>query len=322
MDLSFLNNINGIEIKPNARLAEYTTFRVGGTCPAIIICRKPEQIIQAITALVNKGIEFIIIGGGSNILVSDKGIRQIVIQYLSSPSIIKKEGNELIISAGSILDDVCQFAAEKGLTGINFLSGIPGTIGGAIVGNAGAFGKQIGDAVKSVFVIDSSASCKTIYMDELKFGYRDSIFKKNNGLIIISVRLSLKAYDKKYLQEEREQILKLRMERHPDIKKTPCAGCFFKNIPTRNNESKKESAGKLIEKAGARKLDSGKAGLFEKHANIIINPDAKASAQEIFDLSEKIHGLVKEKFGIELIREVRLIGHFKGMPAGVNNPIW
>jgi len=208
------------------------------------------------------------------------------------------------------------------LAGINFLSGIPGTIGGAVVGNAGAFGKQIADAVKSVSVIDSSASCKTIYADELKFGYRDSVFKKDNAPIILSIHLSLKPYDKRYLQEERNQILKIRAERHPDIKQTPCAGCFFKNIPPKDGQSKRESAGKLIEEAGARKLDSGKACLFEKHANIIINPEAKASAQDIFDLSEKIRKLVKKKFEIELIREVRLIGRFKGMPDGINNPIW
>jgi UDP-N-acetylmuramate dehydrogenase len=315
MNPSIVKNF-GIPYLQNALMADYTTFRLGGTCRGMFFCNNIQKICQAVKFCRDQALPFIVIGGGSNIVVSDEGIDAYVIRYVSEDESYEAEGNLIKASACLCTDRLAEIAAKKGLAGINYLSGIPGTIGGAVVGNAGAFGKQIGDVVNSVTFIDSNNNLSVIPASLLQFSYRWSSLKEKDS-IVVSVELNLKPADPAFLLKEREEILLLRKEKHPDWRDIPCAGSFFRNIEPSSNAGQRRSAGWFLEQAGARTVSINQAQVYEKHANILIKgPDTKA--QDIFDLSTEIAKMVKDKFGIELIREVRFAGTFKGMPETKN----
>ncbi|OGX19291.1 MAG: UDP-N-acetylenolpyruvoylglucosamine reductase [Omnitrophica WOR_2 bacterium GWC2_45_7] len=229
-------------------------------------------------------------------------------------------GHDLIVSGSTQLDHLVLAAIQRGLEGLNFASGIPGTVGGAVVGNAGAFGKQVGDVVKSVTLLTRSGLQKDVPSRELKFSYRNSILK-STGDIVLSVEFSLHPSDKMNLNTERNGILEARRQKHPDLVITPCAGSFFRNIEPTSLAQRRQAAGWFLEQAGGKALRVGGACIFDKHANIIIKENG-ACAQDVFALSELMAGLVKEKFNLELIREVRLVGKFKGMPEDIQDILW
>lgn len=319
MDLAVLANFD-IDVKHQASLSDFTTFRLGGNCPALLSCQTPKQIEKAIQSCVEQNIKFILMGGGSNLVVSDDGINCHVIRYVSEVPLIERQGNDLVVSASTSLDALAQYAAEEGLQGINCTTGIPGTVGGAIVGNAGAFGKQIGDVVKHVHVIDTSGTKKELKCSELGFVYRHSILKETDD-IVVSVHLSLTPGDRALLLKEREDILSIRRAKHPDLTKTPCAGSFFRNVEPTSSAGKRQAAGWFLDQAGGKDLISGGAQIFPKHANIIIKSQ-DCRAQDVYDLSKQMAGLVKDKFDLDLIREVRFVGKFDGMPSDVADMIW
>ena len=153
---------SGIRLEANAPLEKLTTFKLGGPAKGIIHCETPSQLELAVKTLVEKNFKFILIGGGSNLVVSDAGLPCFVIRYFSQKPLIEQSGNEIIVSGSTILDDLAQFCLEHSLEGLNFISGIPGSVGGAIVGNAGAFGKQVGDILKEVTLL-SLAGEKKLY---------------------------------------------------------------------------------------------------------------------------------------------------------------
>ena len=189
-DLEFLENL-GVEIIPRAVLADYTTFRLGGPCDCLISCQRPDQLKNVVERLSQRSIDFFLMGGGSNLVVSDQGIEKIVIRYLSPTPVITRGGNDVIVSGSTPLDDLVLFALQCGLAGLNYASGIPGTLGGAIVGNAGAFGEQVGDYIKSASLIDRQGKVKDVGPESLGFRYRDSLLKES-GEIVLSARFSLK----------------------------------------------------------------------------------------------------------------------------------
>ena len=179
--------------------------------------------------LVIQNVDYIVIGGGSNLLVSDKGISCVVVRYFSETSLIEREGDDVIVSGSTLLDELPKFALSQGLEGINYASGIPGTVGGAIVGNAGAFGKQIGDVLVSVELLSRDGVKREAGVESLGFTYRHSKLKES-GDIVLSARLRLTPGDKNKMQVERDEILNMRHEKHPDLNTHPCAGSFFRNI--------------------------------------------------------------------------------------------
>ncbi len=309
-----------LEFIPQTFLSEYTTFRLGGPCLALIPCQTPVQLEKAVNRLLQGKMSFILVGGGSNLVVADEGINCFVIRYLSDVPLIAQQGEGLLVSGSTLLDDLALFAAEKGLEGLNYTSGIPGTVGGAVVGNAGAFGKQVGDVIKSVVLLTRDGQKKEVNPENLHFKYRDSILKET-GDIVFSVQFSLKSESKEALLRERDEILNIRQEKHPNLTTHPCAGSFFRNIEPTSKAGKRQAAGWFLEQAGGKELSSGGAKIFEKHANIIVKSDG-CRAQDVFELSQKMAQLVKEKFDLELIREVRFVGKFEGMPAGIQETIW
>jgi UDP-N-acetylmuramate dehydrogenase len=276
-----------------------------------------EKVIHSLNA---QDKDFILIGEGSNLLVSDQGIPCPVVRFFSPEPLIEVQGLELTVFGSTLLDDVVLFAANKGLKGLNYASGIPGTVGGAVAGNAGAFGQQVGDHIRSVSLITLSGEKKEASPDELRFSYRNSVLKTSRD-IVSSVTFTLEHGETSALLNEREEILSLRKQKHPDYKVQPCAGSIFRNIESTSQAEKRQAAGWFLEAAGAKALYRGGAYVFERHANIIVKSEG-ATAQDVYDLIQDMEGSVRMKFGIKLIREVRLLGRFAGMPEDVKRVIW
>ena len=308
------------EIKNNALLSSYTTFRLGGPCRGLINCQTPDELESAIQKLIKEQEDFILIGGGSNLVVSDQGIDTFVIRFVSSKPLIERHGTELIISGSTLLDEAALFAMENSLEGLNYASGIPGTVGGAVVGNAGAFGKQVGDYLKSVTLLSPQGIKKEVSATELGFRYRHSKLKET-GDIVLCARFGLIKGERKMLRQERAEILKVRREKHPNLKKYPCAGSFFRNIEPTSKAQRRQAAGFFLEQAGAKDFKVGGAKIFKKHANIIIKSNG-CTSQNVHDLHLKMAKAVKEKFAMDLVREVRFVGKFQGMPSGMKDLLW
>src|SRR3990167_838614 len=309
-----------IRIEQDTPLSKYTTFRLGARCQSIFHCQSPRQLEETIHALIREKKTFILIGGGSNLVVSDEPLDCYVMRYCTDKPIIEQNGITLTVSGSTKLDHLALFAAQRGLEGINFTTGIPGTVGGAVVGNAGAWGKQIGDVLTSVDLISPTGKKKTSPAADLHFTYRDSILKKT-GDIVVSAVLSLQKCDAKALLEEREKILAERKSKHPDLRYEPCAGSFFRNIEPTSRAGKRQAAGWFLEEAGGKKLKVGGAVIYPKHANIIIKSDGCRS-QDVYELSLQMARVVKEKFNLDLVREVCFVGKFRGMPSDVKETVW
>ncbi len=297
-----------MNIKPNALLSAYTTFQLGGLCPYLIECASPQELIQTIQRLKKENTPFLLIGGGSNLVVSDQGLNTTVIRYLSPTPLIERHDHDVTVSASTNLDDLALFCVDEGLEGLNYTTGIPGTVGGAVVGNAGAWGKQVGDVLKSAMILDDQAHVKSVNTDYFSFSYRHSRFKETSD-IIISVTFALKAGDPIALAQERAEILKKRSEKHPHMATQPCAGSFFRNVEPSSKAGQRQASGWFLEEAGGKNLTVGGAYVFEKHANIIIK-GPHATAQDVHDLHLKMMAVVQEKFGLQLVREVRFAGEF------------
>lgn len=298
----------------HARLEDYTTFRLGGPCRMLIECATPDELISAVQELNQNQTPFILIGGGSNLVVSDEGIDTAVIRYVYSSAIIEREGNDVIVSGSTELDALALFCVNEGLEGLNYTTGIPGTVGGAVIGNAGAWGKQVGDVLKSATVIRRDRRGGVTPPLQLGnadcgFAYRHSLLKES-GDIVVNVRFSLSEGDPVLLAQERAEILKKRSEKHPNLNTHPCAGSFFRNVEPTSKAGHRQAAGWFLEEAGGKNLRVGGAQIFDKHANIIVKGPG-CTAQNVYDISQKMIGIVKDKFGFELVREVRFVGKFK-----------
>lgn len=295
----------GVGVIPGAHLADYTTFRLGGPCRCLLTCGTPQQLGAAVAALAEAGERFVLIGGGSNLLVADAGVDAHVVRYASDRPAIRRSGSTVEAEGSSPLDEVVRATVEQGMRGLVCCTGIPGTVGGAVSGNAGAFGEQIGDRVESVVLMDRAGRTRTEQGRALGFAYRRSRVQET-GEIVVSVRLRLEAGDVDALRRRREEILQLRREKHPDWRTTPTAGSFFRNIEPTSAAERRQAAGWFLEQAGAKEMRVGGARVFERHANIIIG-DSGCSAEDVRRLSVKMAEAVRKRFGLNLIPEVRFV---------------
>ena len=287
------------EVKENVSLAKYTTFKIGGPARYFYVAKTEKDLIKAIEAAKKCKLPFFILGGGSNLLVADKGYRGLIINFQFS--IFNFQKNKVIAGAGTKLADLVKDSAEKSLTGLEWAAGIPGTVGGAIYGNAGAFGGSMDKIIKTVRVLNAASSkyqVTSIRNKDCKFGYRNSIFRRNKNLLILSCEIKLKRGDKKIILEKIKKNLKERKEVQPlDF---PSAGSIFKN-------PKGCPAGKLIEKCGLKGKKIGGAKISEKHANFIVNLGG-ARAKDVKKLIDLIKKKVENKFGITLKEEIEFLG--------------
>ncbi|MGB9598831.1 MAG: UDP-N-acetylmuramate dehydrogenase, partial [Minisyncoccales bacterium] len=281
------------QVKKNILLKNHTTFKIGGRAKYFFEAKRKEDLIRATFLAKKLKLPYFILGGGSNVLVSDKGFEGIVIKVENKN--LSVLNSEIYAEAGVKLAKIVNVAAENSLSGFEFLVGIPGTVGGAIFGNCGAFGKSIGDLIKEVEIFDLKSNClKVLKKRDCAFSYRDSIFKKNKNLIILSAIFKLKRKKKDEILKKMKENLKEKIKSQP--LNFPSAGCIFKNPG-------KISAGKLIEMANLKGKKIGGAKISEKHANFILN-FKKAKAKDVRRLIRFIKQKVKKKFGIVLEEEI------------------
>lgn len=279
-------------------MSKHTTFRVGG--PADMLIRPGKDALPAIIKLCRQyGESYCIIGNGSNLLVGDAGIRGLVIETVSKEQDIRVEGDRILAGAGMLLSKTAHIAAEHGLTGMEFAAGIPGTIGGAVVMNAGAYGGEMKDIIETVVVIDAEGNEKELPVEELELGYRSSCILRK-GYIVKQAVLRLTTGNTVDIKARMEELKEQRVAKQP--LEYPSAGSTFKR-------PEGYFAGKLIMDAGLRGYQVGGAQVSEKHCGFVINKGG-ATAQDICTLMQEVSKEVQRQFGVTLEPEVKMIGEF------------
>lgn len=282
-------------VKKDEPMSLHTSWRVGGPADYYLLPADRDEVEQIIRFKNKTGLPLFVFGNGTNLLVRDGGIRGLVIHMSDSFSYIHREGKSLRAGSGTPLTHLAQAAAKEGLRGLSFAAGIPGTLGGALVMNAGAFGSYVGGLVEEVSVIRPGGEQARLGRNDLVFGYRQSSLLGQG--IILEALLSLEEGDPEVLKGEVEQYFAERRRRHPVL---PSAGSVFRNPPG-------NPAGRLIEAAGAKGLSIGAAQVSEQHGNFIVNTGG-ARARDVETLIREVQRRVHEKFGVELFTEVRIVG--------------
>ena len=291
-----LNSI-GCEFLLDEPMIRHTTFKIGG--PAKIFCmpENEQQAADSIKACRELDIPLFILGNGSNLLVSDEGLNGAVIAFLQKMSEITREGNRLTAKAGATLASLCRFAANEGLGGLEFAFGIPGSIGGAVFMNAGAYGGEMKDVVTSVTALFPDGEIKTVSAKDADFGYRHSAFE-TNGAVILSAEFELYPDDKAVIEEKMKDILGRRKDKQP--LEWPSAGSAFKR-------PKNGFAAAMIDECGLKGFTVGGAQVSEKHAGFVINRGG-ATCEDVLNLLDAVKEKVFEKTGVMLEAEIKKLG--------------
>ncbi len=287
------------QIRIDEPMKNHTTFKVGGKADFLVFPETEEQIIKTLEIAKQNAIPYIVLGNGSNVLVSDKGIRGIVICTLNLKN-IEVDANTVTAYCGASMASLAASAKEHGLSGLEFASGIPGTVGGGIYMNAGAYGGSLSDCAQRTLCITKDGDFKTFIGDEQKFDYRKSVFSEQ-GLIVIKTVFSLNEGNSSEISELMTELNSRRRDKQPLDK--PSAGSTFKR-------PEGYFAGKLIEDACLKGFRIGGACVSSKHAGFIVN-DENGTAEDVLNVMKHCQSVVFEKFGVKLEPEVRLIGDFE-----------
>ena len=296
-----MNNTK-INFSHNIPLSEYTTFKIGGPADLFIDVDSAEELQQVVKYANTQDIPFLVIGGGSNLLVCDCGVRGLVIK--NSIAGLRKEENTIVAGAGEKLSGVVEFAGENSLAGLEFASGIPGTLGGAVYGNAGAYGKSMADILQRAKIMKRDGSIIEVSPEYFDFRYRWSRLKET-GDIMLEAALKLKEGCCEEIAGEMERIIGERKKKHPSGE-WGCAGSYFKNLDPPNPGERRIAAGKILDMAGAKGMKQGEAMVFPGHANFLTNPGG-ASCEDILKLAAILKEKVRKQFDIELEEEVIFI---------------
>ena len=301
--LNKLINILGDEnVFENEPMSMHTTFRIGGPARYFAVVNSEEDLIKTIKLVREENQEYFVLGNGSNILVSDKGFDGVVLQLSGEFDTIHLSGNNIIAGSGLLLSQVAKTALDNSLAGLEFASGIPGTIGGAIVMNAGAYGSEMKDVVKAVRILwlePDEPTIETLTLDDLKLSYRHSILKERKG-IVLDVKLTLKPGSKEEIKSIMDDLASKRREKQP--LEYPSAGSTFKR-------PEGYFAAKLIEDAGLKGYKVGTAMVSDKHAGFVVNTGG-AKATEVKQVMDHVVHTVNQSTGITLEPEVILLGEF------------
>ena len=285
------------QVKFNEPLAKHTSFRIGGPAEYFVEVRNRSELVNLLRIAKKYNLDIFVIGAGTNLLVKDKGVKGSVVKLSGEFKKIDFSGEKVKIGGGVLLPQLIKLCAQNNLGGIEFLAGIPGTVGGALVTNAGNPEKGIGSLVNHVELMTYAGKTKIMDKKNLDFFYRGSNIPED--AFILSAKMSLKKTNKDIIKQRISKQLKKRWLTQP--RKPYQAGSIFKNPPG-------DYAGRLIEQANLKGLKYGNAYVSEKHANFIIN-QGKAKAKEVIYLIRKIKDTVKKKFGIKLELEIRIIGN-------------
>ena len=300
---TFIENLSRIVPKEsivlNELMSRHTTFRVGGEAACLLKVSNSKELSRIITFLRETEHDFFVLGNGSNLLVSDNGYDGIVLKLEGEFGEVRASGLKIVAGAGVSLSKVAKTALEEGLTGMEFASGIPGTLGGAVVMNAGAYDGEMKQIIKEVTVMDREGNILVLDNDTMEFGYRTSAIK-NRPFIVLSAVLTLQEGEKEEIKNKMDDFAERRREKQP--LEYASAGSTFKR-------PEGYFACKLIMDAGLRGFSIGGAQVSEKHCGFIINK-GNASATDIAELIAEVQERVKEQFGVMLEPEVIRIGQF------------
>lgn len=286
-------------IRMQEPMSKHTTFRVGGPAKMLVQVEGTEQLQKIVSYLSRLEEPYIVIGNGSNLLVSDKGYDGVVLKIASGMENIQVRGEKIHVQAGALLTKTAMEAAKHGLTGMEFASGIPGCIGGAVVMNAGAYDGEMSHVVESVTVVNQTGELMVLDRNTMEFSYRNSIIK-NRPYIVAEAVLRLQKGEEAQIRSKMDEFAKLRREKQP--LEYPSAGSTFKR-------PEGYFAGKLIMDAGLRGYRIGGAQVSEKHCGFLVNV-GNATAEDIHELIMVVQETVKEKLHVELETEVIQIGEF------------
>lgn len=301
MNQSFYDKLNNVIAKDSILIDEpmsrHTTFRVGGPADFFVTPKAKEEVRDVIRICKEVGMPYYIIGNGSNLLVSDAGYRGVIVQIYKEMNEVKVEGDLVKAQAGALLSGIAAKALGAELSGFEFASGIPGTIGGACVMNAGAYGGEMKDVLESVTVLTGEGKIIELGRNELELGYRTSVIAKK-GYIVLGAVLKLERGDGEKIKTYMDELKEKRVTKQP--LEYPSAGSTFKR-------PEGYFAGKLIEDAGLRGFQVGGAQVSEKHCGFVINRD-HATAADIMELMRQVQIRVKENSGVNLEPEVKRLG--------------
>ena len=313
-----LTDIQGLAPRPGAPLSEYTRFGIGGPADLLIETAHEAAFTAALALLREQRMPHVVIGSGTNLVVSDAGFRGTVLRYTASS--IRRDGRFVECDAGAELMDLVGYTVDQDLQGIQTLMGIPGAVGGAVYGNAGAYGHAIAEVVRGVRFFDGCA-IRDLSGEGCEFRYRESVFKRNRDWVVLRVRMEFSEGDGAALRKTAEEILAIRNEKFPPTLK--CAGSIFKNlheaelpptvraqVPDKVVREGKIPAAWFLEQVGAKDSWEGRIHIAPYHANLIYNAGG-ATAKELCRMIARLKSAVHARFGIFLEEEVQYVG-FEG----------
>jgi UDP-N-acetylmuramate dehydrogenase len=301
-----LDSLVNIEVQKQINLSLHTSFGIGGPASMFVNASSADALKSILAASTKLKIDTLILGGGTNLLVSDAGFDGLVILLDLNQVTLDKSNHRVRVGASTQTSQLVEQLVEAGLGGLEFAAGLPGTIGGAIAGNAGCFGHTLSDFLVQATVVNSSGRISEITdMDWFRFQYRHSKLP-STGSVLTEATFAVKQGDSNELKNACDKYLAVRAEKHPR-KGIRTAGSYFKNLPPDKQGGAHHAAGALLDQVGARELSVGDAAVFDRHANIIINR-GQATAKDVLTLAEKMKKRVYDRFGIELTEEVRFIG--------------
>ena len=299
MRMKFVDLLGEENVLIDEPMSRHTTFRIGGPADYFLIPRSCEEIGAILKICREEKLPYFILGNGSNLLVSDLGYRGVIIQMYRNLSEIKIEGTNIRAAAGALLSTIAAAAKNASLTGFEFAGGIPGTLGGAVVMNAGAYGGEMKDVIKEATVLTQEGEILCIPVEELAMGYRTSVVK-TAGYLVLEAVLSLKEGSQEEIKARMRELTEKRTSKQP--LEYPSAGSTFKR-------PEGYFAGKLIMDSGLRGYRVGGAQVSEKHCGFVINT-GNACAKDVRDLMDDVIDKVHDKFGVTLEPEVKFLGEF------------
>lgn len=299
----------GKALKQSIPLKDHSNFRIGGMADYFFEASSTFEFVNAVRLARECSLSYYVIGGGYNILFDDDGFRGLIIKNAVKGLRRERQKEEVEVLSGTPLKDLVRFSVEDSLSGFEFLAGIPGTVGGAVFGNAGAFGENIGRFLKKALLLNEKGEEVRVKREYFSFNYRHSFLKQKHDLLLKAIFV-LQEGERKKIKEGIEENLKKREKKHPP-EDTACAGSYFKNpvFP----DGKKVTAAYLLEQVGAKGLVIGGAAVLPSHSNFIVNLE-KATSRDVLSLASELKRRVKEKYGIGLEEEVIFLPADSSMP--------
>jgi UDP-N-acetylmuramate dehydrogenase len=313
--LSLLADLNRVTLLRDASLSEYTRFGIGGPADFYLETADPVSFGQALAIVRSSGLDWVVIGCGTNLIVADEGFRGVCLKLTSDR--IRADGVQVTVDAGATLQTLVDFTVQRGLKGLETMTGIPGSVGAAIYGNAGAYGHSIQERVRVVRFLDG-ATVREFSSAACRFHYRESIFKSNKQWIILSATLEMETGDSVALLETADRILSTRNRKYPPTMR--CAGSIFKNfllselpaqvaagIPATVIVEGKVPSAWFLEQVGAKGMKQGGIEVADYHANLIYNAGG-GTARELLGIVRELKSRVRQRWGIPLEEEVQYVG--------------